>query len=607
MLKNIFLSFLFFLLYPAILVAQSAQYSLKLAEAYEKDGRYEEAVEIYEKIFLIDSTNFKVIQGLKNGYKLLNRHDDRIRIILRQWRMDSTNTELLGELAETYYRKKDLLSARTSIQRYIASNPGSEEIYRKAGRILFELRWFEEALKIYHSGRSVLKNERLFLSETAEIYYLLGQFTAAAEDYFRYYRNNPNQWTFVRHRLLQTPEDTSVNRQIMQAIQREVKRYPDDIVLLRFQQEFSIRSKDFQSAFQTAVLIDLKEKQNGVSLLKFAEAILPHEQFRLAARVYMDFLRLYPNAPQAEMGLAAVWLALADSVKKHTLMQTDSATVLAEMVWLKMAENQYQEVLRKYPQTEWAIEARYQCGMIYMNRYLDYDRALSEFEIIVNQHKSSPWYPQALIQKVECLIRQNKLNEALRFCLQYRNQIRDPQLAEQMLFLSGELHLFLNQQDSAVAIFEITAQNAQGFFVNDALRYVLLIEKKKNAPDRFAKLILARQLHRQLRYHEAIRLLTTYGGQSDDLEDEYEWELALLYAKTGKPDEAIRRMLSLPEKMPESPLNDRALLTAADLCMQTGDPEKAASVYKQMIIRYPKSIYVQEARKKLRQIESHNR
>ena len=111
-------------------------------------------------------------------------------------------------------------------------------------------------------------------------------------------------------------------------------------------------------------------------------------------------------------------------------------------------------------------------------------------------------------------------------------------------------------------------------------------------------------MHRRLRYYEAIKLLQTVAEKQAGFEDEIQFELAMLFAKTGQYDEAVNRWLAFPEKMPDSPLTDRALLSAADLYFQMGEEEKAVMVYKQLIIRYPKSIYVQDARKKIRYIEN---
>ncbi len=587
------------------LQAQTKNYSLRLAEAYEKDGHYEEALEIYEQLYRTDSSDTKVIHGLKNALKILGRHDRRILLIQKQLKRDSSSIALLGEMIDAHYRQKNIGQAREYIRKALEAGANVIEGYQHIARVLFELRWYEESLRVYERAREKTKNDRLFILEIAGMYAYQGQFGPAAVEYLKHYRINPDQWFFVKSQLLTFPEDTSANRQVINVLKDDLRANPGDMQLNRFLIEFYIRAGLYENAFNLAVELDKKEKQNGISILQFAQSMEAQAKYAMAVHAYDYFIRLYPNAPQAEIGLAGCYMALSDSViRGRYVAELDSAAGNQAAVYLTRAMKIYGNVIQKYPDTDWSIESRYRSGMIYLNRYYDYDRALAMFLHIYDKNKQTAWYPLAGIQIVECKVRQNKIAEALVFCRNHLPLIRDPQLSEQLLFMTGELYLYEGLIDSGLNVFQRIAQKQQGFYVNDALRNILLIQQGKKSEDALKKFIKAKRFRRQLKHHEALEQLTSLTGQSVPIGDEINFLIAGICIEINKGQEALRWLEELKERFPDSPLTDLSLKTAGDIYGGMGEYEKAVAFYKQIIIRYPKSIYLNEVRKRLRHAES---
>ncbi len=584
---------------------QTNNYSLKLAEAYEKDGQFEDAVEIYEHLMLTDSLDSRIISGLKNGYKILGRHDQRIGLIRKQLQRDSSDILLLGEMIDALYRKKDLVRARYFLSQALTEKNRTLEKFQFMGRLLFEMRWYEESLKVYRLARQTLKNEKLFILETAGILLFQEQYLSASKEYLKHYQINPEQWPFVKNQLLLFPDDTSSNRQVIQSLQDHLQSQPGDLAVSRFLLDFFIRGKLYDQAFKLAIILDKKEKQNGISILNFANAMTEQGQFSIGINAYTYFLDLYPEAPQAKTGLARCYSAKADSIHgSRNLPDQDSVHALKSSKLTEQALLLYDDIIDRFPDTDWAAESFYQSGLIFLNRYHDYDKALSSFHALQHKYPRSIFYPLAKIQAIECLIRQNKIAEAMKLCSEEKIQVRDPLLRDQILFITAELYMYDSQMDTALSQFQKISEKQQGFYVNDALQNIMLIQQGTGSPEILKQFIHSRLLQRQYRHNEAAELLLSLSHRPGPLSDFIFFQTAEVYMDMNKNREALQWLQEGIDRFPESPLQDLSLKTMGDLYAGLQEVNKAIAVYKQLIVKYPKSIYISDARKQIRHLET---
>lgn len=588
------------------IMAQTKNYSLKLAEAYEKDGQFEEAVEIYEKLILSDSLNPKIISGLKNGYKILARHEKRAELIRIQLKKDSSDIILLGEMVDVYYRLKNIEQARHFLNRALSGQNRTIANYQAMGRMLFELRWFEESLRVYQQARIHLKNDQLFILEIAGLLLYQEQYLSATQEYLKHYKINPGQWGYIKNQLYMLPDDTAANRQVIKGLSDFIKKESGDINVSRALLDFYIRSRMYERAFELAVSLDRYEKQNGISILNFAQAMIEQNQFSLSVNAYRYFLSLYPNAPQAEAGLARCYIEMADSVsQKFRISEQDTLRHRLVSQFTGESVQLYKNIIKKYPDTEWAIEAAYQTGLIYLNRYHDYDKATQLFSLIRDRYPKSLWYSLATLQSVECMIRQNKIHQALKFCLENKTAIKDYQLRDQLTYITGELYLYESNPDTALSIFRSIAEKQQGFFVNNALQEILLIQQGKQAGGDFDVFIKARLLFRQFKHNESVELLTSLTEKSSPMGDQIRYQLAVALVDMNKYEEALYWLKDI-KNIADSPLIDLSLKTTGDIYVKTGNEDRAVSIYKELIVNFPKSIYIGDARKAIRKIEQQN-
>jgi TolA-binding protein len=116
------------------------------------------------------------------------------------------------------------------------------------------------------------------------------------------------------------------------------------------------------------------------------------EQDQIADSVYRAVIEKYPDTPQAEGARKALDLPLAEAM-------ADTAALLyheAERTYLqdknyRQAIDLYKKVADRYPDSEFAVKARFAIGWIYENDIFDYELAASNYQSILDDYPNSPY------------------------------------------------------------------------------------------------------------------------------------------------------------------------------------------------------------------------
>ena len=75
----------------------------KLAESYEKAGKYEEAARLYEDLYQGQPGNHVYFEGLSRVYLKLKRYNDAISLLQKRLTISPGDVNLRGKLGSVYY------------------------------------------------------------------------------------------------------------------------------------------------------------------------------------------------------------------------------------------------------------------------------------------------------------------------------------------------------------------------------------------------------------------------------------------------------------------------------------------------------------------------
>ncbi len=155
---------------------------------------------------------------------------------------------------------------------------------------------------------------------------------------------------------------------------------------------------------------------------------------------------------------------------------------------------------------------------------------------------------------------------------------------------------------------KIVQKKGEQPFVNDALELTFLIEENQ-AESKEALVVYGRaQKHKvQRKLPDAVKslqeIISNYPTAS--ILDESLFDLGELESERGNYAAAIGYFQGLLDDHPESLQNELAQKRIAEVYeTELGDSQKAYQAYEQLLINYPSSVYLEEVRQKLREMQS---
>jgi len=151
----------------------------------ERSGRYAEAASMYMTTVRADPVNVPALLGLERTLYVLNRMTELLPLVQLARARAPENAALRGLEVRVYAALNQPDSLEAVINRWAATNPRSEVPYREWGLALADHRRWDEARRAYLTGRKTLGGEGTLAIELAELEQRANNWEAAAAEWSR--------------------------------------------------------------------------------------------------------------------------------------------------------------------------------------------------------------------------------------------------------------------------------------------------------------------------------------------------------------------------------------------------------------------------------------
>ncbi len=590
-----------------ILNQNQKSHLLQLARNFEARSQFEQALEIYERLWKDEPANINYYRGVKNNLIRLSRFDEAEKNIKKMIKMNSSII-IMVDLADIYFKKENKKEALDIWNSVINQNPKNQSAYQIVASSLRSNLLYDEAIEIYQQGQRALNNESLFLIEMANLYRARGDYISTVEFYLKYLEFYPKQYSFVETNVTSLSDDSEHVVKIIDFIKGRIEKNKNDLHLRNILAALYLRSSNYKAALEEYSIIDQyimtrpkREKDKvGRELFRFAQNAFNDEAYAYAIEAYQLILNRYPESnysPQCQFGIAQSY---------------------EEMGNYQQAITKYQEIISKYNIPHIRKDSFYRIGVIQLDYLSDADNAEKYFRKVVEISPMNEITYQAMFRIGEChLIREN-LDDAI---AQYRkisdNKAIDHHFIMRAVFNIGRLHFWQGNLEEAQACFKqiqsdpinITNQN-DGLYVNDALEYSLFIEHNKEITDVLKKFAQADLMRELKKYNTALNLLLDLVKEekSQPIADRAWFNIGELQRLLGNHRQAIQAFQMVTKNFVNSVHTDKAQKMIGDVYqMGINDTTQAVKAYEQVLTNYPNSIFLEEVRTKIRALESENK
>ncbi len=593
---------------------------LKLAQSFEKMGEYKRALDIYRMLYKLEPNNPNYFVGLERNMLNLKMFDELVNHYNEMLKKNSSNISVLGKLGEAYYQWGKTAEADSVWNSIIEINPEMAFNYSFLANMLIRNRLYDRAVGIFLEGRKRVKNNSLFERDLANLYFWNKDYIKGVGEYLKILQRNIKNYSLVESQILGIPPDEDVKiDEIANLIKQEIEKDNKNPYYRRLLANLYFTNRKYPSAFQEYIDLDKILNANGKEILLFAEHVFNEKEYKYSTDGYEYVKVNFPNIPEimlASFGLAESYEKAGspseDERRSDYIFSKEKLNYQTKTLYLSKAINEYEDIIKKYPDTIWAMKSYLRIGEIKLNFTFDLDGAVKYFENIVKLSKDTLISREAILKIGDCMIAKGDLKQA-----EYKydeimsiGENRPDELFYQALYkkafvnyLQGE---FTQSEDISRSI--MMKQSPQSRIYDDVLDLLMFIEENKRndegAPREYAR---AQVLIQQRKYSEAISLLEEvkriyiYHQISDDAL----YMIGKIKGIIGDYDGAVEAFRELIKDYPTSPRADETQLRIGELyeiCI--GNSALAEKEYESLLVNFPNSIYIDETRKRIRKLLS---
>ncbi|HNQ26420.1 MAG TPA: tetratricopeptide repeat protein [Aquaticitalea sp.] len=582
-----YLPILFFLL-STLLHAQD----ILLIEGYFKKGEFEKALVGYQQLYKRNPSNSYLLQLIKT-HQQLKQYGEAEKLIKERMAIDKTPM-LLIELGYNHQLQGDTEAAKNLYDDALAKIDENPNYVYAVGRQLEEHSLLDQAIAAYKKAMALNPNNN-FDIQLAQIYAEQGRMEDMFLSYLHFIEDKPD---FINNAKRAFGDFVSENRDnenntilkklLLKKIQTQPHDYWYELLSWLFVQE-----KDYQKSFTQEKAL---YKRNPESLDRIVElAVMAHNDNQdNAAMVIFQFV--LETAQDIDTKLIANQYLLDIAVENAS--EKDHPAI----------NKKYEQLFNEYGTYEQTLSLQISYADFLAFHLKKPDEA-SAFLKKSLQLKLSPFQQASVKLKLgDILVLQEKFNEALIYYTQIQTNLKNSTISQEARFRVAKTSYYKGDFDWAESQLKILKASTSQLIANDALDLKLLISDNKYEDSLRTALKLyakADLLSFQNRNAEAIalldKILTEHKGES--IEDEALLKQAKLYEEKQQYDKAIANYQSIIANYGDGILADDALFFLGELYSEVlGEPEKAKTMYEQILFNHQDSIYAVEARKKFRML-----
>jgi len=589
------------------LLAQNSldQNQYMLAESYELKGDLTKAVEILQNLNKKDPNNIQYFNKLNTIYLQLKRYDESIAIINARILLTPQDISLYGMLGSTYYTSGDRTKAFQVWDEAIEKNKSNQMTIRIIANYVIDRRDFEKAIEYLNRGKEISQDPFLYSYDLAELYQMTMRYREGAAEYCELIKNNPQQYQQIESKILSyMNKPNALNETIEEVEKHRSENISFEYLLARLY----IEKKDYSEAFEFYKEIDRKQNTNGSDLYSFGDRVFREGEYKTASEVFKFLIDNYneqQNTPLAKLGYAKTQEALF--IEKYNSQypewKTFSVPQIANEKDITPVIEAYQEIVKTYTHSDVGIEANLHIGILNLYYKNNESEAEKYFNLITQTYPNSKFAPLAFIELGNLSIRLARLADAEKY---FYSVLSDKKaLAEDKAFSNYQLSRiksFKNEFGSAQNFLTNVLGNLKDNNANDAIEFSILLNTASNDSSNLSVFCQAEFLAQQKRFDEAreLYLKLSQNPQAFVFNSIAKLRVAEMMIAVGNYSSALTNLSIIVEEAEKNIYADKALYLQGKIYQYgLNDNVKAVESYESLLAKFPKSLYLDEARQNI--------
>jgi len=474
-------------------------------------------------------------------------------------------------------------------------DPNEIAVLAGAFRVRAEWEW---AVQVYLQGRSLQANPAAYALELADLAHQSGQRARMVEHYLEHLEDQPQQLEAVQY-ALQQKLDADEMDEIRVAVLKRLRMRPDAAALNELLIWYLVQQKDFGGAFQQAKALDMRMNQQGQRVLTLARIAIENEDWK-ATLPMLDFVVQQSRLPnlqnEARMEILRV---------KYRLIQAGNGGGRDS---LESLATQYQTLLAAGLHSRLRLQASAGYAELLAFDLGRMEEAMDMLEQIIAQGGESQALAEIKLLLGDLYVLSEIFWEAALVYGQVERDFSNQPLGHQAKYRNARLSFFQYEFSWAKAQLDVLKASTTTRMANDAMELALTIHDNYDL-DTSALPMQGLAMLEQARYRRQLdRAMVLVDSLLDTLlqhplGDDLWLRKAAVLEQMGRYSEADTAYGSLLSAYADEVLADDALFRRGMLWeLRLANKERAMDFYNQLMLKFPDSAYLPEARRKIRRL-----
>ncbi len=582
--------------------AQAGNTDELLAAQYFREGDFEKALALYEVLF-VERPSAVIYNNYLESLFALGEFRRAERVVRSQINEHPGEIRYEVDLGWVHHRAGNSRQERRQFDGLIG---GLKANYNQVVDLAaaFEFRgFFDRALETFYRGRELMGERYPLHLHIASLYDKTGNHRSMMGEYLDYMVKNRDDMDRVRgilqEAIINDPgfkRNDALRHELLSRTQND----PGNILFAEMLLWLSFQQQDFRMAFMQARALDRRLQQDGELVMEVARLSAANGAYRVASESYQYLLGRGEEGPyymDALVGYLHVRFLSVTSEYQYTRGE------------LLSIENEYRQAIEKLGLSAATVQlVRNLANMqaFYLDKVED---AVSLLESVLDiPNVSDRVKAECRVELADILVLTGEVWDAKLLYAQVDRMFRDDPLAHEAKFKNARLSYFIGEFDWAKAQLDILKAGTSRLIANDAIRLSLRIQDNigpDGLTEPLEKFSLAERQIFMNRFDDALRILDQIATRfpNHQINDDVLMAKAEIMQKSGKFSAADSLLAQIVADYPDGILADEALFRRAELYHHHFDQQdKAMSLYQQLMLDYPGSLFTITSRVRFREL-----
>lgn len=571
---------------------------LEQARLLKEKGNINAAIDMYKEFIKQNSQNSELYLYLSDCYFLIGEDKEAEKYLKKAEKISPNDYKIKTTLYLLYEQTGQNNKKEKLLKKLLSELKANNSDILSLGNEFIVKRHWAEAKMVFLKGRELIYDNTAYTWQLSNIFAQEGDYANIAKEYFLQLENNPATLKQIQANLSGLFAN---NQDIAPIVEKQWEAYWKKNKNNPYFAQFGIwlfnQTKQYNKSFELAKLIDEKfENGIGSTMLTFGEDMLNSNNIDYALNASNYMLKKGKESPFYQKSkILSLSLTYKQFLSKSLKTEADLTSI----------ENDFNEFFKEFSYSKETFEIILQMGNFFAFYINKPQEAVDMLEEAINKGLSTNQKGEIKLLLAKIYNRYGDMWQASLYCSQVEQDCKNNYLADEAKLLKAMFSYYNNEIPWALSQFKALRSSTTKLIANDAMSYSILIEENIDQDSTYNGLKLFAYAEREIEYNN-LELAEAY---LDSINTSYLYhplfdEVLLLRAKINisKKDfnKAKEYLNEIVKKYPYDLTADDALYILSDIYLNhLNEKALAKEILEKIILDYPNSIYVIEARKTL--------